>query len=1007
MFWKKYSLMLLVLFVVIPLNAATAKRGWTKIELTHAGGNGGPFPSELLTQFGAEPVADYGEFAIAYAPRGAIDALTAKAAKQNVRIRPRDELDLLHLPGATVDTREGIGDAPPQKLIREYRRGSRGLFVLQFTAPARNEWVAQLQSLGWTLSRYIPNNGYLAVGTPDLVGRTRHLPFIQWLDFYHPYQKAMRLPSGDGALDLFFALPPGAASEAGVEAVRAASEGAIEVQRGSLDTYVYARMSAAAATELLRHELILSVSGVDEAALADERQVHTLSPLLNAAQTQPVQGDYWAWVLSRCSECATMPASSWRIAAADTGLDNGMQTGGHPDLNGRKYFGIQAYGNFPNDPECATPATLCDAYRHGTLVAGIAVGNASTTSLDSGGYLMGLGGAPTAGIFMTKIATVSNGINSAFLFDWTADAANNDVSIQNHSWQSNPNPGQYTDLSRRFDIAARDADDTATTQRKPLLMTVASGNDFVYGGNGLPTSPVGMAKNVLTVGGLENYRPEANVLDCYGTSADSFKNIMRASRVGTNLAGYIKPDLMAPASMIVSTQTSLWWPDPLEYPPGYCLQEYEGDVRYSGASGTSFAAPLGAAASLIVKRYLGATPAATSPALAKAVLIAGARSVRGGEDRTKDPLQTIGPVPSQQQGFGRLTLEDILNGAQKPVFFDQSSTSRLFTAAGQVFRARLRIRDAAKPVKLALVWTDTPATAFVTNPLVNDLNLEVTRNYSTSLVHVGNSLQVTTEANGEESIAHSTGGTLPYDSVNNVEYFRSFMNANEDFEVAVKAWNIAGDTDPNLAGNEQDFALAILNADLLGGGSPIAPVLTAQTNATTTTTVNLSWTPAANMMITRYDIYRGTTLANMQVISNTTSTSASDPGLAANTAYVYRVVAVGPGVTATSNNDVATTIQWQSTVAVGTTVTAQQFTELRQGIDYVRTAAGLATNTWAEAIATLVVIRASHMNEMRDKLEQALSALGAPQPVYQYPDPVAGVSLIRAADVLNLRNKVH
>ena len=1002
MSWKKYSLMLFVLLVVIPLNAATAKRGWTKIELT------GSIPPDLLTRFGAEAVADYGEFAIAYAPRGVVEALTAHAAKAQVRVRVRDELDVLNLPGAALDAREGINDVPPQKLTRAYPRGRRGLFVVQFVAPLRNPWIAELESMGWTFSRYIPNNGYILVGPAELVARTRQLDFVQWLDFFHPYQKAAFL-ARDGALhDQLFELPAGADSVSGVEAIRAVAEGDIHVQRGSVDTRVYAHMSDAAAEELLRHEMIISVSPKPAGQLSDERQVMSLTSNLNAAQTQPTSpGNYWSWVLARCSECASMPTSTWKVGMADSGLDDGTNIigAGHADFYGRKFYGSTGYGT-NHDEECAPGQLLCDAHGHGTIVAGIATGNGATGFFDSLGFNLGIGVAPTAGAFMTKIFSLDAGIDPARLFEWSGDAANNGVTIQNHSWNqySSPQAGLYSTVSRDYDIATRDADDALSAARIPILFSISSGNHDQGFQNQWKylTLPGATAKNVLAVGGLENYRPD--VTQCRQTRGDSFRNIMRTSRIGTGLTGYVKPDIMAPASLIVSAHTSVLWPNPSVY----CFHDFDGHYQYTGDSGTSFAAPVGAAASLIVKRYLGTAPANTSPALTRAVLIAGARSVRGGEDRTHDPtITTIGPVPSQQQGFGRLTLEDILNGAQKPVVFDQSSTARLFTAAGQVFRARLRIRDASKPVKLALVWTDTPATAFVTNPLVNDLNLEVTRNYSTSLVHVGNSLQVTTEANGEESIAHSTGGTLPYDSVNNVEYFRSFMNANEDFEVAVKAWNIAGDTDPNLAGNEQDFALAILNADLLGGGSPIAPVLTAQTNASTTTTVNLSWTPASNMMITRYDIYRGTTLANMQVISNTTSTSASDSGLAANTAYVYKVVAVGPGVTATSNNDVGTTIQWQSTVAVGTTVTAQQFTELRQGIDYVRTAAGLATNTWAEAIASLVLIRASHMNEMRDKLEQALSTLSAPMPVYQYPDPVAGVSLIRAADVLDLRNKVH
>ncbi|HEV7923161.1 MAG TPA: S8 family serine peptidase, partial [Thermoanaerobaculia bacterium] len=815
---RKYILVLFVLLIALPLCAATARPGWSKVELSASGTTSAAAISSLLQPFGGEVLADYGSYTIAYLPSDSVEALTTAAGKQSIRVRTRDDLDVLELPGADLDAREGISGVAPSRLFQQYTPQQSGLFVLQFVAPARTEWVAEVQSIGWKISRYIPNNAYLIIGPPELAAQTRALGYVQWLDFFHPYQKSATLAIDGAAHDLLFELPAGAASESAVEAIRAAADGDIEVNRGSLDTLVYAHMSVAAANALLSNPMILSVGPRPDSQLADARQVQSLTSLLNAGQTQPLPNqDYWNWVLGRCTECASMPASIWRIGAADSGLDNGSAQFGHPDLDGRKYFGILGYGsNRPADTECSAGQLLCDAYRHGTLVSGIAVGNATTGARDSGGYFMGLGGAPTAGIFMTKILTKTTGINPNFFFDWTADAANNSVTIQNHSWEdSTPtNAGFYTALSRMFDIAARDADD-AGPNRIPLLMTVAAGNDD--NGTGMKTSPVGMAKNVLSVGGLENYRPEADANNCRGTKGDSFFNIMRTSRNGTKLTGYIKPDVMAPASLIVSTQTSIWWPDPTH---PYCLTAYEGDIRYSGDSGTSFAAPLGAAASMIVKRYLGTDPANTSPALVRAVLVAGARSVRGGEDRSKNPAIPISAVPSQQQGFGRLTLEDILNGAQKPVVFDQSP-GRTFTQAGQTFCTRLRIRDASKPVKIALVWTDTPATAGVSNPLVNDLNLEVRRTSTSGQVYVGNSLAVT--ANGEESVGQPAGGALPYDSVNNIEYFRSFMNANEEFNITVKAQNIAGDTDGNLANFEQDFALAILNADVVSVGSCDTP----------------------------------------------------------------------------------------------------------------------------------------------------------------------------------------
>lgn len=214
----------------------------------------------------------------------------------------------------------------------------------------------------------------------------------------------------------------------------------------------------------------------------------------------------------------------------------------------------------------------------------------------------------------------------------------------------------------------------------------------------------------------------------------------------------------------------------------------------------------------VVRRIGGAARegGGTSPALTKAVLIAGARSMRGGEDRTKSPPAPIPAVPSPQQGFGRLSFEDILNGSQKLVVYDQS-LSRTFTGPGQSFAFTLTVRDVAKPVKIALVWTDTPGTAGVISPLVNDVHLEVRRSSNPNVVYIGDRLAVT---NDEESIAFPSPGSLPYDIKNNVEFFRLFMNAGETITITVKSSAINGDTDGNPATFEQDFALAALNAQV-------------------------------------------------------------------------------------------------------------------------------------------------------------------------------------------------
>lgn len=180
------------------------------------------------------------------------------------------------------------------------------------------------------------------------------------------------------------------------------------------------------------------------------------------------------------------------------------------------------------------------------------------------------------------------------------------------------------------------------------------------------------------------------------------------------------------------------------------------------------------------------------------------------------------------------------------------------------------------------------------------------------------------------------------------------------------------------------------------------PVLTAQTNSTTSTSVNLSWTAVTGA--TSYEIHRGTSLTGMQFVASTSATSATDSSLTSNTAYIYKIVATGTSIRAVSNNDVATTIQWSSLGKI----TAQQFLELRQGIDAVCIAASPSGSacSWTEAITVNTTkIKVAHVLEMRNRLEWALGQIGAPLP--QYNSTPGSGNRIDDNDILDLRNKVH
>ena len=1006
------ALLSIVTFTATAIDAAQPKRGWTKVRLTYAGGGVGTFPAALLEKRGGELLVVNGGDAFAYVPTHSVAALQADAQKAGIVVEPHDEYDVLRLPSsARIDTREGTGSDGPNQRFQNYPPRKPGLFLIQFIAPARAEWMAELTSMGWTMSRYIHTNGYVITGTPELIGRTRQLPYIQFFDFYHPFQKAKQLVVDGAERDLVFELPGGVDASDAINAITEAAGGnGVKVDRG-LDTLVYTRLAHEKAEALLHHPLILGVSPRPYGQFSDERQVMSLTSNLNAAGSAPTSPTgYTTWLTGRCTLCSSMSASTWRVGLADTGLDNGLNFGGHADLAGRKYFGARIYTG--SDNTCANGATVdCDRVGHGTIVAGIMVGNAATGMTDGLGYYWGMGVVPWAGVFSTKVST-SGSIDLSRLFEFTRDAANNGVTIQNHSFNEyNVQPeqsGLYSTLARQYDIAVRDSDNTLSGNRIPLLLAVSAGNN-----NWPPSLPAnrfrvlggGTAKNVLSMGGAENHRPGVSGCNAPG---DDFRNIMQSSRTGTLLANYIKPDLVAPAAPVAASNSS----EITGYTP-YCMDNsFSLPALYNGDSGTSFAAPVGAGSALIVKRYLGASPNSTSPAMAKAMLIAGAKSIRGGIDKTTNPDTTIGPFPNGQQGFGRLSLDDIITTDAQPVWYDQAAV-RTFSPDNNPFRIRMRVRDSSKPVKVAVVWTDAPGTAYADNPLVNDLDLELYRSSTPTYRLNGNYLQVTDTNKGEESIpVWIYDGVAGRDRTNNVEVIRGFMNANEEFDVAVKPYFIWGDTNGNPSTSEQDFALVVLNAASVNSGNPIAPVLTSWIDINDPQHITLSWTHAANVTNVRYEVWRGTTLANMTKISDAYGDGWNEYGMPLNTSFIYEVIAIANGaVSVTSNKTIATPISWWPDTylyAGATPVKAAHWTDLRRGVDYVRTAAGLQTNTWASAItAGSTIVQASHLIELRTKLNEAYDVIGVTRPTFTTPDPTPGVTTIKAQDVLDLRKAIE
>lgn len=604
----------------------------------------------------------------------------------------------------------------------------------------------------------------------------------------------------------------------------------------------------------------------------------------------------------------------------------------------------------------------------------------------------------------------------------------------------------YTQQSRDFDLAVRSSSATGS-QLTPITLTVSAGNrhqDRDAGNQPLtPLVPPATAKNVIAVGGAENVRDLSEWRDCFVplVDANSFRNIMVDSKYGTlvQTSGhpwdtYNKPDLFAPASQIVSARATDLSPQlpGLNYdcfgyggnPPNY-------DPDYWIGSGTSFAAPVAAGAALIASRVYAAAiggppnPAAASPALLKAMLVAGSRSMRTGIDKTStaNPQPTIGERPNAVQGFGRISLADIVSHTPARQYVDQSP-SRTFTAPGRVWSATYPVSDTNQPVKIVLTWTDAPAPAGSGNVptlIQNDLDLFVNFGDSTNCqTYFGNNLKVfdtnpDQDLNrGEESIPYPCSSGNP-DWKNNVEMalFYPRLAGMTQFTVVVRARQITASTipDTNCPGNpnsdcfEQDFALFVYNA-----GAPInlaAPSNVVAT-AATSNSVNVTWSPVQGA--DHYEISRRDSGGYGVVNNTTTSTSFQDTTASPNTAYLYRVRALDPANNpgSYSSPDLATTVVFTDDPLVpqSTVIQAAHIDELRTAVNAVRTTAGLSGATFTDPLPSGINVKAVHVQELRSNLDPARSNLGLGALTYTDSTIVLGSTVVKAIHVAELRDGV-
>lgn len=652
---------------------------------------------------------------------------------------------------------------------------------VQFVGPVKQEWLEELKRASLVPISYYHDFTYLVHGKADDVKKLEKSANVRAT---MPYGKGLKLDrasseleeKGEGEKDFWIlVLKPGGKVD---ETIKDVEDLGVTIKQERYEASYYEKVLAT-----IPASLIQKVAGIPAVLHIEEYQVEELE---DEVADQIVAGNYNA---------LNVPFSGYLAWLSDMGLDGSGVS-----------IGICDGGVDDDHPAFTGRITRVDGGKaqHGTMVAGQAAANYQTPEppevagdlIDADGFIYGIGIAFQADIIFRR----NSGADTTRARDIVTNAgpSGENGSIMNNSWgRGTADPMDYQADEHGYDEIVRDADNT-NPGNTPLIVCFSSGND---GANGL-TRPKA-AKNPIVTGNFENHRP-ADV----GAGADNINERVSSSSIGNCDDGRVKPDVVTPGQ----------WTASAAYPqPSSGAREISHWLRYGG--GTSAASPKTAGACALIMQWwrqrhrIGATEQTPSPAIAKAMLINGA--VDTGEG---------GPIPNEEQGWGRVNLNNVFNPSVPAIYVDQSI---LFEPGSPDIEFDIEPVDTSQPMKTTLVWTDVPGAigsgtgadplipGDTGNPaLVNVLGLEITQGANTWF---GNNFAGGWSQTGGQQDAIQN--QCPGEIVNNVQ--NVFIQAPaSDYHVRIAPENIVGDcldtTSPFdiPADFRQDFALVVQNARL-------------------------------------------------------------------------------------------------------------------------------------------------------------------------------------------------
>ena len=452
----------------------------------------------------------------------------------NTTLTERQLLDrdpALLLMNALVDTASPVNLPIPAHLRAQ---GDPGSYVVQSRGPLTDAFRAALKLAGVEIVSYVPNNAYLVRASAAAATQLAALPQTQTVLPWEPYFKLE---------DELLAL---AVEQKPLPVTRQLNVLVYSADRQAVETTLAAMNVVVIEAERSPFGVLLVVRPPRDAVVALAQLPGVQRVEINRLK---VTANDQARTRLRVSTNGLLAAPSFRNLTGQGVLVNVNDTGVegiHPALTGR-VLGLQT-----------------DLEGHGTHVAGTIAGDGANSpagaipgSVTNASFR---GVAPASKIFANTFG------NSDANMQESAAATN--AFISNNSW-GYIDGGGYTLSAASWDAAVRDAL-PGVEGSQPLLAVFAAGNSGAFGIDA-PAS----AKNVITVGALENLRgitnfvtvieyAESNRFQPWLDMTDSSNQVASFSSVGNigrrreGESGRFKPDVVAPGTFVISARASTW-----------------------------------------------------------------------------------------------------------------------------------------------------------------------------------------------------------------------------------------------------------------------------------------------------------------------------------------------------------------------------------------------------------------------------------------------------------------